>query len=81
MAYNDVSKAILRRMYYFGFIGTKHLTFEDIIINFPPNRAGSAKSRLEELIEENLILHHITDHGDEYSVNPQSLEEIDKILD
>lgn len=82
MVINETSRAILRRMYYFGFIGNmKHITFEDLIVNFPNNVRGTARPRLEELIEEeNLILRHMTEHGEEYSIDSQSLDEIDEIL-
>jgi len=80
MAYDKVSKTILRRMFNDNKIGTRHLTLQDLQRGFPTHEESNVKRKLEDLVEENIILHHTTDHGDEYSVNPQSLDEIEEVL-
>jgi len=80
MVYDSVSKAILRKMFYDNRIGGKHLSFEDLQRGFPSHVKGNVKKRLKELIRENLILHHPTSYGTQYSLNPQSLKEISEII-
>ena len=80
MVYDSVSKAILRKMFYDNRIGGKHLSFEDLQRGFPSHVKGNVKKRLKELIRENLILHHPTSYGTQYSLNPRSLEEISEII-
>ena len=80
MEYDNVSKAILRKMFYDNRIGGRHLSFEDLQRGFPSHVKGNVKNRLKKLIRENLILHHPTSYGIQYSLNPQSLEEISEII-
>jgi len=80
MEYDNVSKAILRKMFYDNRIGGRHLSFEDLQRGFPSHVKGDVKNRLKKLIRENLILHHPTSYGIQYSLNPQSLEEISEII-
>ncbi len=80
MEHDNVSKAILRKMFYDNRIGGRHLSFEDLQRGFPSHVKGDVKNRLKKLIRENLILHHPTSYGIQYSLNPQSLEEISEII-
>ena len=80
MEYDNVSKAILRKMFYDNRIGGRHLSFEDLQRGFPSHVKGNVKNRLKKLIRENLILHHPTSYGIQYSLNPHNLEEISKII-
>jgi len=80
MEYDNVSKAILRKMFYDNRIGGRHLSFEDLRRGFPSHVKGDVANRLKKLVRENLILHHPTSYGIQYYLNPQSLEEISEII-
>lgn len=80
MEYDEVSKAILRKMFYDTRIGGRHLSLEDLQRGFPSHEKGNVKNRLKKLIKENLILHHPAGYGMQYHLNPQRTEEISKII-
>lgn len=80
MEYDDVSKAILRKMFFDTRIGARHLGLEDLKRGFPSHAKGDVETRLKKLVKENLVLQHPTSYGKQYSLNPQMISQIIKIL-
>ena len=78
---DDISKAILRKLFYDNRIGKKHISLENLKTGFPSHLKGDVDKKLKKLVKENLILQHPTSYGTQYALNPQRLEEIIKILD
>ena len=78
---DDISKAILRKLFYDNRIGKKHISLENLKTGFPFHLKGDVDKKLKKLVKENLILQHPTSYGTQYALNPQRLEEIIKILD
>ena len=78
---DDISKAILRKLFYDNRIGKKHISLENLKTGFPFHLKGDVEKKLKKLVKENLILQHPTSYGTQYALNPQRLEEIIKILD
>ena len=78
---DDVSKAILRKLFYDNRIGKKHISLENLKTGFPSHIKGDVDKKLKKLIKENLILMHPTSYGPQYALNPQRLNEIVDILD
>jgi hypothetical protein len=78
---DDISKAILRNLFYDNRIGKKHISLENLKTGFPSHLKGDVDKKLKKLVKENLILQHPTSYGPQYALNPQRLEEIIKILD
>jgi hypothetical protein len=77
---NDVSKAILRKLFYDNRIGAKHISLENLKTGFPSHLKGDIDKELKKLVKENLILHHPTSYGPQYALNPQRLKEIIDII-
>ncbi len=73
---DDVSKAILRKLFYDNRIGKKHISLENLKTGFPSHLKGDVDKKLKKLVKENLILHHPTSYGTQYALNPQRLQEI-----
>ena len=80
MEYDDVSKAILRKMFFDTRIGARHLGLEDLKRGFPSHAKGDVESKLKKIIKENLVLQHPTSYGMQYSLNPKTLEVVKKII-
>ena len=80
MAYDSVSKAILRKMFYDTRIGGRHLSQEDLQKGFPKHERGNVKNQLKKLVKDNLVLKHPTSYGPQYALNPDELDEIEKIM-
>ena len=77
---DDVSKAILRKLFYDNRIGAKHISLENLKTGFPSHMKGDVDKKLKKLIKENLILQHPTSYGPQYALNPQRIQEIISIL-
>lgn len=78
---DDVSTAILRKLFYDNRIGKKHISLENLKTGFPSHIKGDVDKKLKKLVKENLILTHPTSYGPQYALNPQRLNEIVDILD
>lgn len=77
---DDVSKAILRKLFYDNRIGAKHISLENLKTGFPSHLKGDVDKKLKKLVKENLILQHPTSYGLQYALNPGRLQEIIAIL-
>ena len=77
---DDVSKAILRKLFYDNRIGKKHISLENLKTGFPSHLKGDVDKKLKRLVKDNLILQHPTSYGPQYALNPQRLQDIMDIL-
>lgn len=66
-------------MVFDGMIGGKHTYAESIKRGFPSHLKGDVDKALKKLVKSNLVIHHPTSYGIQYSLNPKMLEEIRKI--
>lgn len=78
---DDLSKAILRKLFYDNRIGKKHISLENLKTGFPSHIKGDVDKKLKKLIKDNLVLQHPTSYGPQFALNPQRLQEIIGILD
>lgn len=67
-------------MFFDTRIGARHLGLEDLKRGFPSHAKGDVESRVKKLVKENLVLQHPTSYGMQYSLNPQMISQIMKIL-
>jgi len=79
--YDDVSITILSKMVFDGMIGGKHTSAESIKRGFPSHLKGDVDKALKRLVKSNLVLHHPTSYGMQYSLNPRMISEIRKIIE
>lgn len=79
MKHDDLSITILSKMVFDGMIGGKHTSAESIKRGFPSHIKGDVDKALKKLVKSNLVIHHPTSYGIQYSLNPKMLEEIRKI--
>lgn len=80
MKRDDPSIAILTKMVFVGVIGAKHTSAESIKRGFPSHLKGDIDKALKKLVKSNLILHHPTSYGIQYSLNPKMLDEIKNMI-
>ncbi len=76
----DFSYTIVRKLYARRIIGHKHTAIEHVTKSLPKHIVGEAKKALNELIKEGIILLKKTSYGDQVSLNPDKLFEIEQIL-
>lgn len=81
MKYDNVSMTILSKMVFDGMIGGKHTAAESIKRGFPSHLKGDVDKALKKLVKSNLVLHHPTSYGVQYSLNPKMISEIRKIIE
>lgn len=79
MKHDDLFITILSKMVFDGMIGGKHTSTESIKRGFPSHLKGDVDKALKRLVKSNLVIHHPTSYGMQYSLNPKMLEEIRKI--
>ncbi len=72
---------ILRKMYFYGYIGSKHTSIDNLQKSFPKHERGDIKMTIKVLIKANLIIPKSTGHGQHCSLNPRMIEEIEKLIE
>ena len=77
---DDLSKAILRKLFYDKRVGKKHISLENLKTGFPSHIKGDVDKKLKKLVKDNLVLQHPTSYGPQFALNPQRLQEIIGIL-
>lgn len=80
MRYDGLSITILSKMAFAGIIGGRHTSSESIKRGFPSHQKGDVDKTIKKLVKSNLVLHHPTSYGVQYSLNPRMLDEIRKIV-
>ena len=77
----DLKKIILRKLYRRRVIGGKHTAVEHLTRGLPKHIVGNAKDTVKELVKEGLLLTKPTSYGLQVSLNPEKIEEINKIVE
>jgi len=67
-------------MYRNRIIGGRHISLEDLRTGCPSHERGNVEKTLKKLVKENLVVQHTTSYGMQYTLNPQRIDEIKKIL-
>ena len=72
---------ILRKMYFYGYIGGKHTSVDNLQKSFPKHERGDVKEAVKVLIKTNLIIPKSTGYGQHCSLNPRMIDEIEKMVE
>jgi len=72
---------ILRKMHFYGYIGGKHTSVDNLQKGFPKHERGNVKGTVKDLIKANLIIPKSTGYGQHCSLNPRMIDEIEKLID
>ncbi len=79
--YNRVKRNIIKKLYSGKCFQKGHLLFERLQSGIPGHLLGFVKEVLEDLIQEGLVLYYgRTKHGDEYQLNIEKLDEIERVI-
>lgn len=76
----DLKTTILRKLFRRRIIGGKHTAFEHVMSGIPRHLTGQAKQTTELLIKDGLILTKPTNYGLQISLNPDKIDEIEKMI-
>lgn len=71
---------ILRKMFYYGYIGSKHTSIDNLQKSFPKHQRGDVKKALKGLIKAGLVIPKSTGYGQHCSLNSQRINEIEKLI-
>lgn len=80
MKHKGISLFVLEKLYRNRIVGAKHISLEDLRTGCPSHERGNIEKNLKKLVKENLVLQHPTSYGMQYTLNPQRLQDIMKIL-
>jgi len=81
MQYDDVQKRVLKKLYFERMIGGKHTSVEAIKRGFPSHEKGHVDKAIKKLVKANLLEHHPTSYGHQYSLNPRRIQEIEDLIE
>lgn len=72
---------ILRKMYFYGYIGGKHTSIDNLQKSFPKHERGNVKEVIKDLIKINLIIQKSTGYGRHCSLNSRMIDKIEKMIE
>ncbi|MCA2004110.1 MAG: hypothetical protein LDL06_05040 [Candidatus Nitrosotenuis sp.] len=81
MKLDSFAISILRKMYFYGYIGGKHTSTDNLQKSFPKHERGNVKVAVKTLIKANLIIPKSTGYGQHCSLNPRMIDEIEKLIE
>lgn len=81
MKIDSFTISILRKMYFYGYIGGKHTSIDNLQKSFPKHERGNVKGAVKALIKANLIIPKSTGYGQHCSLNPRMIDEIEKLIE
>jgi len=81
MKFDSFAIQILRKMYFYGYIGGKHTSVDNLQKSFPKHERGDVKGAVKVLIKANLIIPKSTGYGQHCSLNPRMIDEIEKMIE
>lgn len=81
MNIDSLGIAVLRKMYFYGYIGGKHTSIDNLQKSFPKHERGNIKESVKTLIKNNLIIPKSTGYGLHCSLNPRMIDEIEKVVE
>jgi len=76
----ELKKTVLRRMLADRIIGARHTAIENLSKGIPKHLKGQVKDIVKELIREGFVILKPTGYGQQVSLNPNLLAEIDRIV-
>ena len=80
MKFDSFATQILRKMYFYGYIGGKHTSVDNLQKSFPKHERGNVKGAIKVLIKANLIIPKSTGYGQHCSLNPKMIDVIEKMI-
>ncbi len=66
--------------YYHAHIGARHTSIEALKKSFASHDKGNVEKSIKRLVKNNLVLHHPTSYGKQYSLNPTKIKNIKKMI-
>jgi len=72
--------AILRNLFYHGYIGGRHTAIENLYRGFPGHLRGEAEKAAERLLKQGWLMRKTTGYGLQVSINPRMLPALKREL-
>ncbi len=73
-------KAILKNLFYHGYIGGRHTAIENLSRGFPGHLRGDAEKAAERLLRQGWLIRKTSAYGLHVSINPRVLPAVKKEL-
>lgn len=78
---NEIDKALLRKLYYYRYIGHRHTSETSALRGFPKHLRKEVRRSLRKLIRLDLIWRYPSAGEMHISLNPRRIEEIRRIIE
>ena len=73
-------KTILSKLLIENCTGKRHITEPNLLKGRPRHLHGELKDALKQLVKQNYVIKHSTEHDTAYNLNKNRLEEIKALL-
>jgi len=60
--------------------GKRHITEQNLLKGTPKHLHGELKAALKQLVKQNYVIKHSTEHGTAYNLNPRRIKEIQDLI-
>lgn len=81
MSIGPFAVGVLRKMYFYGYIGGRHTSVDNLQKSFPKHERGDVKDAVKTLIKANLVILKSTGYGQHCSLNPRMIDEIERLVE
>jgi hypothetical protein len=81
MKIDSFTIGVLRKMYFYGYIGGKHTSIDNLQKSFPKHERGDVKEAVRNLIKLNLIIMKSTGYGQHCSLDAKMILEIERLIE
>lgn len=72
---------VLRKLYFYGYIGGRHTSVDNLQTSFPKHQRGYVKESVKRLVKTNLIILKSIGYGQHCSINPGMIDEIERMIE
>ena len=80
MLEQQIEKDLLRKLLHHKIIGAKHTSIDNLPKSFPKHLRGTVKDTAKNLLRKGFLRLKPTSYGLEVSINPDKLEEINRMI-
>lgn len=81
MVLDEFAIGVLRKMYFYGYIGGRHTSIDNLQKSFAKHDRGEVKGSVKELIKERFVIPKKTGYGLHCSLNPNMIKEIEELIE
>jgi len=80
MSFDEIDRALLRKLYHYGYIGHRHTESNNALRGFPKDRGKEVRKSLKKLVRLGLVMQYPSTGEIHISLNPRLIAEVREII-